>query len=415
MMLDSKSNGPRSFCPQCGKSVEPLSNFCQNCGQKNDSSLARQPEPKAPKADSDGGRGIFLAILGAVVLAIVAAALSPANVLESWSPSSRSLSSQAAEPDELESPIFPPGYQELDQLWAIDFERPMSCQGDSGSCVRLMIRTAQKCSSISIDYELRDGIESRTLTKTLSASFDSGRSQTFVSNNLAWQSSRWQTISVESLECVSNGVTSNSSYVKGKAQSTLRVADFAPDGFLNAGERMAYRWADNTYCQSGLRICWNAEVVSVERCQAIVGTFDIVYSSGRVVDSGILAAANTGLAPGEPKVIQFGSPTPIVQTDNLQVKAVRFDCLDKKIADIADYAINFSQIDANDILCENQSCQLASSDLSEFERLLELLSQLNGTSGYSGGTGYTVRCADGWISSSGGKQGACSWHGGVAD
>ena len=85
-MLDSKSNDPRSFCPQCGKSVEPLSNFCQNCGQKNDSSLAHQPEPKAPKADSYGGRGIFLAILGAVVLAIVAAAFSPANVLESWSP-----------------------------------------------------------------------------------------------------------------------------------------------------------------------------------------------------------------------------------------------------------------------------------------------------------------------------------------
>jgi hypothetical protein len=27
--------------------------------------------------------------------------------------------------------------------------------------------------------------------------------------------------------------------------------------------------------------------------------------------------------------------------------------------------------------------------------------------------GYTVRCADGWISQSGGRQGACSHHGGV--
>ena len=316
---------------------------------------------------------------------------------------------------ELESSVFPPGYQELDRLWAVDFERPLACQGESGSCIRLMIRTSQKCSEITVTYGLREGIESRTLTKTFPTSFDSARSQTFVSNNLAWQSSRWQTISIESLDCESNGVTSNSSYVKGRAQSTLRVADFAPDGFYNAGERIAYRWADNTYCQSGLRICWNAEVVSAQRCQAIVGTFDIEYSSGSVVDSGILAAANTGLAPGEPKVIQFGSPTPIVQTDNLQVEAVRFDCLDKKIADTADYAINFSQIDANDILCENQNCQLASSNLSEFEKLVELLSKLNGSSGYSGGTGYTVRCADGWISNSGGKQGACSWHGGVAD
>jgi hypothetical protein len=30
----------------------------------------------------------------------------------------------------------------------------------------------------------------------------------------------------------------------------------------------------------------------------------------------------------------------------------------------------------------------------------------------SGYNGYTVRCADGWISHSGGIQGACSHHGG---
>ncbi|MEI7889677.1 MAG: hypothetical protein WCI34_05145 [Actinomycetes bacterium] len=30
-----------------------------------------------------------------------------------------------------------------------------------------------------------------------------------------------------------------------------------------------------------------------------------------------------------------------------------------------------------------------------------------------GGSGYMVICRDGTVSSSGGKQGACSWHGGV--
>ena len=34
------------------------------------------------------------------------------------------------------------------------------------------------------------------------------------------------------------------------------------------------------------------------------------------------------------------------------------------------------------------------------------------TGGWSGGGG-TVICSDGWVSHSGGKQGACSWHGGV--
>lgn len=31
----------------------------------------------------------------------------------------------------------------------------------------------------------------------------------------------------------------------------------------------------------------------------------------------------------------------------------------------------------------------------------------------SSGSGYNVTCADGWVSSSGGKQGACSHHGGI--
>ena len=35
-----------------------------------------------------------------------------------------------------------------------------------------------------------------------------------------------------------------------------------------------------------------------------------------------------------------------------------------------------------------------------------------GTYSGSGGSGYTVICADGWVSQSGGIQGACSSHGG---
>jgi hypothetical protein len=38
----------------------------------------------------------------------------------------------------------------------------------------------------------------------------------------------------------------------------------------------------------------------------------------------------------------------------------------------------------------------------------------NSTTAYNGGSGSTVICADGWVSHSGGIQGACSWHGGIA-
>ncbi|WP_461171972.1 hypothetical protein M1D93_13160 [Arthrobacter sp. Z1-9] len=42
-----------------------------------------------------------------------------------------------------------------------------------------------------------------------------------------------------------------------------------------------------------------------------------------------------------------------------------------------------------------------------------LLAAVPLSSGSSGGSGYNVTCADGWVSSSGGKQGACSHHGGI--
>lgn len=42
-----------------------------------------------------------------------------------------------------------------------------------------------------------------------------------------------------------------------------------------------------------------------------------------------------------------------------------------------------------------------------------LLATLPLSSGSSHGSGYNVTCADGWVSSSSGKQGACSHHGGI--
>ncbi|WP_139146568.1 hypothetical protein [Arthrobacter sp. SW1] len=43
--------------------------------------------------------------------------------------------------------------------------------------------------------------------------------------------------------------------------------------------------------------------------------------------------------------------------------------------------------------------------------LLAAIPELGGA--YEGGTGRHVTCADGWVSSSGGKPGACSHHGGI--
>ena len=414
-MFESGPKGKSSFCSGCGKPIGAASNFCQNCGQKASVFSPQISPTRATSAGSHGGKWVFLSVLAAVFLALGAAALSPGNVLDSWSPSVQDIASETMATEEAQSSVFPAGYQEIDGLWAIDFKRPLSCQGESGSCIRVLVRTTQQCSEISIAYQLQDGTESRSLNKTLSASFDSGRSQAFVSGNFNWQSSRWRAVSLESLDCINSGVKTNSSYVWGRAKSTLRVANYAPDGFTTLGDRIAYRWVDATDCQQGLRVCWSAEVVSAKRCQAVVGTFNVEYANGSLVDIGVRSAANLGLAPGEPRVIQFGSPTPIVKLDNLRISAIRFDCLDEKIADTAEYAITFSQIDANDALCENQSCALATQNQSEFDRLVELLSKLNGYAGNSGGSGYTVRCADGWISNSGGKQGACSWHGGIAD
>lgn len=49
----------------------------------------------------------------------------------------------------------------------------------------------------------------------------------------------------------------------------------------------------------------------------------------------------------------------------------------------------------------------------DVRHLLAAVPASSGGSSGSGGSGYNVVCADGWVSSSGGKQGACSHHGGV--
>lgn len=45
--------------------------------------------------------------------------------------------------------------------------------------------------------------------------------------------------------------------------------------------------------------------------------------------------------------------------------------------------------------------------------LLDALPNPFGGSGGGGSSGYPVTCADGWVSQSGGRQGACSHHGGI--
>jgi len=42
-----------------------------------------------------------------------------------------------------------------------------------------------------------------------------------------------------------------------------------------------------------------------------------------------------------------------------------------------------------------------------------LIAPNNGGGGGAQFNGYVVTCADGWISHSGGRQGACSHHGGI--
>jgi len=173
---------------------------------------------------------------------------------------------------------------------------------------------------------------------------------------------------------------------------------------------------------STIWICSLVNVTASTSCEHLVFDFEIIDAESReTVVSG--ARSYWGYLPQGLTQVEYGFNNPVLQSTAFSKPVAT--CLESR----PDLSVLSSMQDFDPSFCNKdwkEACRSTSVSGWEIENLyatkfpIEIQKSsipsrsFNLPSDYSG-SGYTVICEDGWVSQSGGKQGACSSHGGVAD
>ena len=221
----------------------------------------------------------------------------------------------------------------------------------------------------------------------------------------------------------STDYSSNSSSV-GSTPDSQAISDhgrYEPAGYSNIGYGIAYKWLPARDCTNAqFMICWQLELATAEPCATAVARFTVSDEQGQRLGR-FWSAAPLYSAGGQAWAVEFGSVTPVVAEVFGEVISV--SCLE--MSDAYGYNAAYSMIDLPGSYCGG-SCTVAvvpvAPTLPEYSEYYDY-SEYYGywkdsylpeyTIPERSGTGYMVFCNDGTVSYSGGKQGACSWHGGV--
>lgn len=158
-------------------------------------------------------------------------------------------------------------------------------------------------------------------------------------------------------------------------------------------------------------ICQPVNVTASEACDHLVFDFKISDSSNGSV---LVANARSywGKIPVGLSTVEFGYNNPIFKQTSFS--SPEATCLSK--APIAPALKSMQAFPLS--FCEEGlelGCSAFSKTAWEFEGMMRQEDAGSGFGTPSDGTGYEVICEDGWVSQSGGIQGACSHHGGVAN
>ena len=154
---------------------------------------------------------------------------------------------------------------------------------------------------------------------------------------------------------------------------------------------------------SEFNICLHVKVKVAKACQSLQLTYPIYTPDtteliatgssywGSVAGNSV-SNVEIGISNNLKKYPSFGLP---------QVKCLQKSILESPRTGMYDFPPEYCSISSD---CYSTSVPFWSED-----------NQNNWTEPDSGGSGYQVVCNDGWVSQSGGIQGACSHHGGVRD
>jgi len=170
-----------------------------------------------------------------------------------------------------------------------------------------------------------------------------------------------------------------------------------------------------------LWICSFVNVTSSTRCEHLVFDFEIIDAVTRetVVPQ---ARSYWGYIPEGLSQVEYGFNNPLLQSTAFSKPIAT--CLDSLptpdvISSLQTFAPSFCESDWLAACSKHSISGWEVENLYATQFPIEVqrdnnLQSYNPPEDFSM-SGYTVICEDGWVSQSGGKQGACSHHGGVAD
>jgi hypothetical protein len=306
---------------------------------------------------------------------------------------------------------FADGFVELSDEWAFKFTDEINCAESSASCVGLVLAAASSCERASVDFIVHSEAQTfRRVARMAELSRVGDLQIGTVSLNLTGY--EWRTAGVEGVQCLAPTAQSISQY-KGYVTSNLRVNFAVPTGLTQLGKDFAYGWTDTAECNQLFMTCWTLDIASARPCSAIAGNFAIVSKSGERLST-ISSTRNVVDKSMKLEALQFGTSAPL-DSDEILIEPISFRCLEGPVDERAE--ANNSRALIPDYLCVDGRCNATANEftLPEFSSEFQEESPLwpSGAFEYSGG-GYPVLCNDGTTSYAGGKQGACSWHGGIA-
>jgi len=288
----------------------------------------------------------------------------------------------------------------------------LDCRPDAGACLSMALVSASVCHEAEVVYDLiSPSSESQRLTSRVKLLETSP--VYFGFEVLEWKSSKWKNVELKTFQCISPTRGSTSIYDTSALFEVSLNVKF-PEGFTRVSDRLAYKSKALTSCLDFFDTCWGLEVFSASKCTGISAKFDMLDDQKNILYSGIQVSRNAEISSGQTKLVQFGTPSQLSEEglSKIQLRVVSLDCVGAGFIDEAILADQDSRVYLPSQYCKDGLCNSYESLDESTNRVLEWIRQ--NPSGTSGGSGYSVMCRDGWVSNSGGKQGACSSHGGIA-
>lgn len=400
-------------CGSCSAFATRDANFCHNCGTTLQTLKFRQPAPavRSGLSNEQPKPGRFtpwhISLLTLLVFTPISVVL--ATNYQSILPSfDRTDDAKAVESVVYEGTY---GFTTLGDDWTFKYVNEVECSQDAASCVGLLVTNSDTCNRAMVGLILHSS-EQTFIKVSQQVEFSTSSEPRMASTVINVTSPKWVRVGIDEVQCVAPVVKPGSKFT-GSLTATLEDHFQAPNGFTQVGESFAYRWQETVNCDPLYLACWTIDIAHARPCSAVTGNFALLSKSGeklstiastRNVDSNIMAIG----------ALQFGTGAPL-DVEKVLIEVTSFDCHEASVSEVLEEAASRAAVP--DFLCVNSNCAEASEGftLPKFSSstLEEVSPWSTGNSNFSGG-GYTVLCNDGSISHAGGKQGACSWHGGVS-